>query len=197
MNTVRAQWRRPAGAVADLLRLAVLTSVLIAALTQPVEGTIRFAGILVVLLGTRSRVPMPLDATFAAALLVSAWASALQWYTTYRWVDIPIHFATTGAAAAVAYFILVQTGVIPRRRRSVRWDVLIITMIGATLAVLWEMYEWTAWRFVPNEMVVGYSDTIGDQTMGTLGSVLAGVLVARWLHAGHHADSPQPAASGA
>lgn len=181
--------RDPSGVVADLLRLVCLTSVVVAALSQPVEGAIRFAAIFLVLLFARSRVPGPLDASFAAATLVSAWASALQWYTTYPWVDIPIHFATTGAAASVAYFILAEVGIVPRRRREVPWNLLIITMIGGTLCVVWEIYEWTAWRFIPNEMVVGYSDTIGDMTMGTLGAIVAAFLIARWLRAHDLADS--------
>lgn len=181
--------RGPSGAVADLLRLVCLASVVVAALSQPVEGTIRFAVIFLVLPFARSRVPGPLDAAFAAATLVSAWASALGWYMTYPWVDIPIHFVTTGAAASVAYFLLVEVGIVPQRRREVLWNLFIITMIGGTLCVVWEIYEWTASRFIPNEMVVSYSDTIGDQTMGTLGATMAGFLVARWLCAHELADS--------
>lgn len=181
MNMISQEWRHPWGVVADLLRLVALVSVPVAAFTQPVEGVVRFAGVFAVLLVSRSRVPRGLDAAWAATLLVSAWASALQWYMTYRWIDIPIHFATTGATAGVAYFLLLRTGVLPRHPGDVVRNVVVVTMIGSTLSVLWEMYEWSAEQFIPNEILVGYSDTIGDQAMGTLGSVLAGVVIARWL----------------
>jgi hypothetical protein len=197
VGTLREQWQHPSRFFADLLRVGALASVLGAALSQPVEGAVRFAAIFLLLLASRSRVPGPLDAAFAAALLVSSWANALQWYMNHPWVDIPTHFATNGASAAVAFFVLAETGILPRHGTDRTWNTLVVAMMGATLSVVWEIYEWTASRFIPNEMVVGYSDTIGDQTVGTLGSVLAGLLVARWMGSGRHPDWSQRTPSAA
>lgn len=190
MSAIHQQCPRGAWEVAaDLLRLLALASVPVAAFSQPVEGAIRFAGIFAVLLVSRSRVPQQLDAAWAATLLVSAWASALQWYTTYASVDIPIHFATTGATAGVLFFLLRRTSLLSRDPGGsvpggTGPTILTITLIGGTLSAVWEMYEWTAAQFVPNEMVVGYSDTVGDQAMGVLGSATAAIIIAHRLR--HH-----------
>ena len=49
---------------------------------------------------------------------------------------------------------------------------------GATAAVLWELGEYAAFlRFLPTYALV-YPDTLGDLTLGTSGSLLAGLLVA-------------------
>lgn len=55
--------------------------------------------------------------------------------------------------------------------------VLVVTLLGATTALLWEIYEWLAENYLFSRIPVGYDDTIGDLANGTLGSLVAG---GRW-----------------
>jgi hypothetical protein len=84
----------------DLLRVLALVSAAVTVLSPPQEIALRFALILGLLLVTRAvHMPRLFDAAFAGLLLASAWANALNWYFQHPWIDIPIHFALTGATA--------------------------------------------------------------------------------------------------
>jgi hypothetical protein len=48
-------------------------------------------------------------------------------------------------------------------------------MIGITLGVLWEFYEWFVEVILHLRIGVGYDDTILDLAMDTVGSVAAGL----------------------
>lgn len=186
-----AQWRHPTAVAADLLRVLALLSALVTVPTQPDEVPLRFGLVFALLLVTRAiGMPRPFDAAFAALLLVSGWASAKGWYFEHPWIDIPIHFSLTGAAAAMLYFALARVHLLPQLdqpslRRNVGAVVLVVTTLGATTAVLWELYEWLAATYVQSRILVGYDDTVGDMANGLLGSVLAGALMAWWQRRGH------------
>jgi len=52
--------------------------------------------------------------------------------------------------------------------------VLLVTGLGAMLAIAWELGEW--WTFIRHgtEIDTAYEDTLGDLTLGTLGALCAG-----------------------
>lgn len=191
MNTVTREWTHPFGVGGDVLRLLALVSAVAVLPSQPLEASLRFALIFALLLVTRAiQMPRPFDAVFALLLLVSAWCSALGWYFDYPWIDIPIHFILTGATAAMLYFGLARLDLLPKLdqpslRRSVGGIVLIVTLLGGTASLLWEIYEWLAENFLPSRILVGYDDTVLDMTNGLLGSVVAGLCVAGWQRTGH------------
>lgn len=186
-----AQWTHPTGVIADLLRVLALVSVLVTVPTEPTEVPLRFGLMFALLLVTRViAMPRPFDAALAALLLLSGWASAAGWYFEHPWIDIPIHFALTGASAAMLYFALARLDLLPKPhqpslRRNVGAVVLVVTLLGGTTAVVWEIYEWLAATFVQSRMLVGYDDTIGDMANGLVGSVVAGLLMAWWQRRGH------------
>jgi hypothetical protein len=191
MYALTREWTRPSGVLADAVRVLLLASALATLPFQPAEVPLRFGLMLAVLLGSRwLDVPRPFDAAFGLLMLTSGWASAAGWYFEHRWIDIPIHFALTGTAATVAYVALVRAGQLPAPRRhdgagSTGTVALLVVLLGGTMSALWEMYEWLAEAYLPSRILVGYDDSIGDMANGVAGSVVAGLLMAAWLHTGH------------
>ncbi len=151
------------------------------------EPAIRFLliAVLVVLARREGSVPKRFAGAFGLFALFAGWARGERWFEPGGKLDIPVHFLTVGSTAAVVYFLLAGWSVLPDlRREQARWGraapVLWVTMIGATVAVVWEFYEWSIDQFAPASVIVGYTDTIGDLLMGILGSACAGWLVTVW-----------------
>ena len=66
-----------------------------------------------------------------------------------------------------------------------RWLVVpLVAGIGAVLALAWELGEY--WLFIRRGKEAGgaYRDTLGDETLGTLGALTAGLLVVWWTGSG-------------
>lgn len=62
-----------------------------------------------------------------------------------------------------------------------RWLLVVsVTGIGAMLAIAWELGEWYTFIRHGTELDTAYEDTLGDETLGTLGAFMASLLVA-WL----------------
>ena len=62
-----------------------------------------------------------------------------------------------------------------------RWALwLAVTGTGAALAIGWELGEW--WTFIRHgtELATAYTDTLGDEALGTLGAAVAGLVVVRY-----------------
>jgi uncharacterized membrane protein YjdF len=57
--------------------------------------------------------------------------------------------------------------------------VLLITGIGAALAIGWELSEWYTFIRHGTELDTAYTDTLGDEVLGTLGAFTAALLLAR------------------
>jgi hypothetical protein len=152
------------------------------------EGSLRFIIIAVSMVAARtSAVPVPFAAGFAVLLLPATWASAQNWYRQIDHFDVIVHFFAPGAVAAVFYFILVGWRLLPpprhpaselRAMSAALW----VTLVGGTVALLWECYEWVIQQITPRTIVVGYSDTISDMLVGLFGSVFAGALVVVWVN---------------
>jgi len=116
---------------------------------------------------------------WAADLLVTLpWLSdllgnRLNFFDAVTWWDDVSHFA---------HWLLLTAGVLlawhPDRRTGCGVVVMVGLGFGATAAVLWELGEYAAFlRTLPTYAFV-YPDTLGDLTLGTSGSLLAGLLVA-------------------
>ena len=57
--------------------------------------------------------------------------------------------------------------------------VVLTTAFGLALGAMWEMVEWFGYAYLTDDIYVTYEDTVGDLAAGGLGSLLAGVLMAR------------------
>jgi hypothetical protein len=51
--------------------------------------------------------------------------------------------------------------------------------LGSVLALCWELGEWYTFIRHGTEIETAYEDTLADQTLGTLGALVAGLLVGR------------------
>ena len=56
-----------------------------------------------------------------------------------------------------------------------RW----LVALGSVLALCWELGEWYTFIRHGTEIDTAYEDTLADQALGTLGAVVAGLLVGR------------------
>lgn len=173
-------WRR----LGDLARVTAVLSVPLGFVVSSTEGVLRFLVVsLVLLVPRRLRVPGPVDAAFAMALVIAAWTGAVGWYGAAWWIDVVVHFVTTGVSAGAAYFMLDHLGVLagpdgvrPHRHRS-RLVVLVVAL-GLAIGTLWELYEWVGRNWLGNTSIhVGYDDTILDLTMDGLGSLAVALIL--------------------
>ncbi|GAA1741723.1 hypothetical protein [Aeromicrobium alkaliterrae] len=98
----------------------------------------------------------------------------LDLYDQIWWFDDWMHFMNTGLLV-VAVLLLTMD------RRATRAAVLERSLaFGVTAALAWEIAEYFAflhrWDALPNRL---YEDTLGDLFLGTMGSIVAGLLVHR------------------
>lgn len=121
----------------------------------------------------RSSFPWLADLMVTITCFTDILGNRLDLYDTVVWFDDWMHFMNTGLLAA-AVILLTLHHTTPLVRVIER-----ALAIGATAAIAWEIAEFFAFiRFSP-ERQLGYTDTLGDLGLGTLGSVVAGVTV--WL----------------
>jgi hypothetical protein len=124
--------------------------------------------------GDRGPLPWAGFAFIAAPFLVDVTGNTLDLYDAVEWWDDANHYVN---------WLLLCFGIgLLLERQAVRpvWAlVLLVTGIGATLAIGWEVSEW--WTFIRHgtELDTAYTDTLGDEVLGTLGGLTAAVLLAR------------------
>ena len=105
--------------------------------------------------------------------LVDVTGNSLDLYDSVVWWDDFNHFVNwvllcLGLALVVA----------PTLRPA--WVlVALVTGFGCVLALGWELGEWYTFIRHGTELDTAYEDTLGDMTLGTLGSLVAGLLVLR------------------
>ena len=128
-------------------------------------------------LATRRREPRPAPPYGAFTLimlpfLVDVTGNSLDLYDSLVWWDDFNHFFNW-------FLLLTGIGLLICGSVRPRWAVvLVICGLGAILAIGWELGEW--WTFIRHgtEIDTAYEDTLGDETLGTLGALCAGLLVA-------------------
>lgn len=99
--------------------------------------------------------------------LTDTLGNRLDLFDTVAWWDNWMHFANW--ALLTAGVLMLTTD-----RHTVAWATYERALaFGVTAALLWEIAEyWAFIRFSP-ELATAYTDTLGDLTMGTLGSLTA------------------------
>lgn len=164
---------------ADLLRLLALVSVGVGTWWA---GGVGFALFMLVLGGTMLPralgTPPVLDVAFCLAILFGAWAAQLDWYVTVPWLDVVVHAVANGLVATIGYRTLAHLRVLPATL-SFAGVVVVVSCLGGTLALVWELGEWFGHTFLDERIQVGYDDTVGDLAAGMAGAVLAALLVVR------------------
>ncbi len=109
-----------------------------------------------------------------APFLIDVTGNSANLYDTVAWWDDANHFVNWFLLCAGFGLLVARAGVRPR------WALgLLVAGIGAILAIGWEIAEWYTFIRHGTELATAYEDTLGDEALGTLGAVLAGVLVAK------------------
>jgi hypothetical protein len=108
--------------------------------------------------------------------LVDVTGNSLDLYDSVTWWDDLNHFVNW-------VFLLTGIGLIIAGPVRPAWArVLMIAGLGAILAIGWELGEWYTFIRHGTEIETAYEDTLGDETLGTLGALVAGLLVQTYFH---------------
>jgi hypothetical protein len=92
-------------------------------------------------------------------------------YDTIVWFDDLMHFANTGLIAGAVILLTLH-------RSSTRTRVVERALaVGATAAIAWELAEYVAFIRGHAEHAFAYEDTLGDLTLGVLGSVTVALVI--------------------
>ena len=123
--------------------------------------------------GEGRTVPYGAFAVIMSPFLFDVTGNTLNLYDTVDVFDDIAHLVTW-------FLLCAGIGLVVATRISPTWVVLVaVTGIGAILAIGYELAEWyTFIRFGTNDDDP-YEDTLGDLTLGVIGSFLAALLVAR------------------
>lgn len=106
--------------------------------------------------------------------LVDVTGNTLNLYDTVDWWDDVNHLVNWFLLCAGIGVLLLRSRIAPP------WALgLVITGIGAVLAVAWELGEWYTFIRHGTELTTAYEDTLGDEALGTVGAMLAAFLVVR------------------
>lgn len=123
----------------------------------------------------RSLAPVPWGA-FALVMspfLIDVSGNTLDLYDTVVWWDDANHFVNWALLCGGLGLLMVHGIGMPWAR------VLLVTGLGAVLAIAWELGEWYAFIRHGTELDTAYQDTLGDEALGTLGALVAGLILAR------------------
>ncbi len=118
-------------------------------------------------------IPWGAFALVGAPFLIDVTGNTLDLYDRVWWWDDANHFVNWVLLCA-GIGLLITQGI------GRRWVVVtLVTGLGAILAIGWELGEWYTFIRHGTELGTAYTDTLGDEALGTLGALVAGVLVSR------------------
>jgi hypothetical protein len=121
-------------------------------------------------------VPLPWDgfALIMAPFLIDVTGNTLDLYDSLAWWDDANHLVNWFLLSAGIGVLLLRADIRPPWALGV-----LVAGVGALLAIGWELGEWYSFIRDGTELETAYEDTLGDQALGTLGAVVAAVLIAR------------------
>ncbi|WP_200947830.1 hypothetical protein [Phycicoccus sp. Root101] len=108
-----------------------------------------------------------------APFLIDVSGNTLDLYDSVDWWDDANHFVNWSLLCGGLGMLVLQRIAEPWVRT------LLVTGLGAVLAIAWEVAEW--WTFIRHgtELGTAYTDTLGDEVLGTAGALVAGLLLSR------------------
>jgi hypothetical protein len=115
--------------------------------------------------------PWHADLLLTLPWLIDLLGNRLNLFDTITWWDDAMHFIlwallTAGALTAFAPRDLTRA-----------LTTFVALGFGATAAVIWELGEYVAFVRHSTELQTAYTDTLGDLTLGSLGALLAGLIL--------------------
>jgi hypothetical protein len=128
---------------------------------------------------TRSRLhrsfPWTADLLMTLPWLVDLAGNRLNLFDTVDWWDDAMHFVLWGLLTAGVLLAFAP------RDLSRAVTTFVALGFGATAAVVWEVGEYVAFVRSSPELQTAYTDTLGDLALGSLGALVAGLVVANRL----------------
>lgn len=119
-------------------------------------------------------VPWTAFALVMAPFLVDVTGNTLNLYDALVWWDDANHFVNWALLCGGLGLLLARVTWSPP------WALAVAVMaLGSVLALCWELGEWYTFIRHGTEIETAYEDTLADQALGTLGAVVAGLLVGR------------------
>ena len=187
----RANWLRYAALAAKVLLFALLLSALIWPDLSGIKGKASTARLVVYPIGamvlplwwwaygrTRSKLhstfPWHADLLMTLPWLIDLIGNRLNLFDTVDWWDDAMHFVLWAFLTAGVLLAFVP------RTLSRPVTTFVALGFGTTAAVVWEVGEYVTFVRTSPELQTAYTDTLGDLTLGTLGALLAGLVVARF-----------------
>jgi hypothetical protein len=123
--------------------------------------------------GRHRAAPYVAFALVMAPFLIDVTGNTLDLYDRVAWWDDANHFFNW-------LLLCAGIGLLVTENLRPRWAVAaLVTGIGAVLAIGWELGEWYSFIRNGTELDTAYEDTLGDEALGTLGGLVAGLLVSR------------------
>lgn len=189
-TAARADSVRYAALGAKLLMFALLLTALIWPDLSGIKGKAATARLIVYPIGamvlplwwwaygrTRSKLhqtfPWPADLLLTLPWLIDLLGNRFNLFDTVSWWDDAMHFILWGLLTAGALLAFAP------RNLSRGLTTFVALGFGATAAVIWELGEYVAFVRNSPELQTAYTDTLGDLTLGTLGALVAGLVVYR------------------
>jgi hypothetical protein len=118
--------------------------------------------------------PYGLDILLGLPFLIDVGGNALNLYDTIEWWDDLNHLVNWGILSAAFGQFLLR---LPVGKLSTAG---LVAGFGAITAILWELAEYITFVRNSPELQTAYTDTLGDLVLGTLGSIIAGIVTA-WV----------------
>lgn len=180
----RTNWIRYAALAVKLLLFALLLAALIWPDLSGIKGKASTARLIVYPIGgtvlpiwwwlrRKDRFPWGADLLMTLPWTIDLLGNRLNLFDTVDWWDDAMHFVLWTFLTAGVLLAFVP------RTLSRPITTFVALGFGATAAIVWEVGEYVAFVRTSPELQTAYTDTLGDLTLGTLGALLAGLLVAR------------------
>ena len=126
------------------------------------------------LVGRKHRTTAPPYTAFTLVMLpflIDVTGNSLDLYDSVDWWDDANHYVNW-------LLLLAGLGLLLAREVRPDWAMTVfVTGLGAVLAIGWELGEWFTFIRHGTELDTAYEDTLLDLTLGTLGSLTAGLLL--------------------
>jgi hypothetical protein len=170
-------------AVIHLLRVLMALGIALWIVRGHFDAALAFSLVLpVALVAAAARAPAPIELAFVAGLAAFQWAAAVGVAQEVPGLDAVAHFVL-----ALLAVVLLSCGFARharsrhgrRRRRQ-----LAATWATLSLAVGWELVEYTCDVTLGTNYSLGVGDTIGDLVAGFAGAGIGLVVSTRWLASG-------------
>lgn len=135
--------------------------------------------------GRRSPMPWAAVALIMIPFLIDVTGNTLDLYDRVWWWDDANHYVN---------WIFLSAGVgvmVARDPRARGWLLtLVVSGVGAIMAILWEIGEYFAFIRNGTELTGAYTDTLGDEILGTLGALTGGIILALVVRRGERLSRP-------